>query len=696
MTPRGHEPQEPVSPCAGGAPPADRRVTAVCLALFIGTLLLFSRAVPHDFLDCDDPDYVTKNVHVQNGLTGSGVRWAFTANAAGNWHPLTWLSHMLDWQLFGNDARGPHAVNVLWHAANAVLAFLALRRLTGALWPSALSAALFAWHPLRVESVAWIAERKDVLSVFFALLALWTYAIYADERRKSSDKRSKRFYALALAAFAAGLLCKPMLVSLPFILLLLDYWPLRRWTARDGRFTAGPLIVEKIPFVTLSAVSCIVTYLAQEKAGAVVETIPFIDRLQNAVVSVAGYLANFFWPFNLALGYPRPAHQPAFAVAGATLLLLTLTGLAFWQRRRRPWLIVGWLWFLAALIPVIGLVPVGMQAMADRYTYLPILGWQLALVWMCCDAGWTPMAQRFAVTAVSMVLLICALRTWTQLAVWRNSHALYEHALAVTKNNYLANCYLGTTLFNEGRLEESRLHFQGAIALKPDYSTARLRLGLVLERLGRDDEALATYQELLRLKPDFCEAQFRCANLLARMNRDEEALRHYARAIQLQPDFEEAQRNDADSLRALNRLKEACERYQAALALRPDDAYAHYGLGAALEDSGRPDEALTSYRRAIELNPQFADAHYDLGVLLFNRQQTAEAIGHFQAAIRSRTNYAAAYLALGIARGQLSQTREAILDLEQAQRLNPNLPGVTNALAELRQKFAAERTVDRP
>jgi tetratricopeptide (TPR) repeat protein len=681
------QPRNEVSPVESVRPPASR-VAAVCLVLFVGTLLLFSRALSCDFLDYDDPDYVTRNPHVQGGLNAEAMRWAFTTDAAGNWHPLTWLSHMVDWQLFGSNPRGHHATSIVLHAANAALAFLALRRLTGAFWTSALVAALFAFHPLRVESVAWIAERKDVLSVFFALLALWSYAVYA-ERRRAGGVHAKYFYALTLATFAAGLLSKAMLVTLPLLLLLLDVWPLRRlgtdlvnWNELRG------LAMEKIPFVFLSAGSCVATYFAQKKGGAIVETMPPPDRLENAVVSVAGYLGKILWPFNLAVGYPRPSHWPFVPVFGAALLVCVVTGVALVQWRRRPWLAVGWFWFLIALAPVSGLVPAGLQAMADRYTYLPMLGLLLAALWSLRELQLFSRTPWLVGTASALVIAGLGLRTWNQLAVWRTSAALYEHALAVTKGNYLAHCYLGTTLLNEGRTGEACLHFQRAIELKPDYATAHRHLALAFEKLDRDAEASAAYEALLKFRPDDADAWFRCANVLARMDRDADALARYARAIELRPDFEPAHCNYADSLRALHRFDEACAEYRRALELAPGDANAHYGLAAALEDSGHEDDALASYRRAVELKPAFADAQYNLGVLLLNRNQPKEAIRHFEAVIETRTNYGDAYLGLGLAEAQLNETAAAIRDLERARQLNPNAAGAAEALKQLRDTAA--------
>ncbi len=677
-------------------PTAERsgwRLYAVCATLFCGTLLLFSRAVNHDFLDLDDPDYITRNIHVQSGITRTGIQWAFTSGDAGNWHPLTWLSHMLDCQLFGSNPHGHHTTNIFWHALNAVMAFLALRRLTGAFWTSAVCAALFAWHPLRVESVAWVSERKDLLCAFFGLLTLWAYAVYA-EKRQENNPLAWRHYMLAVAAFAAGLLSKPMLVTLPCLLLLLDRWPLRR--AGSTGITAS-LWLEKTPFFALSAASCVVTYLVQRNGGAVAERLSFDVRLENAVMSVVSYLGKFFWPFDLAVGYPLPRHWPVATVAVGTVLTLAVTGVALWQWRRRPWLATGWLWFLGMLVPVIGLVQVGLQAKADRYTYLPILGVQLALLWTVRE--WTlssSTTRRLATAAVALALAGCAARTWNQLAVWQNSHTLYEHALAVTENNYLAHCYLGSALFNEGRLDKARFYFRRALEIKPDYVTARFRLGIVLERLGHSDEALAAYAEVLRIKPDHAEAHYRYANALAFLNRDYEALSHYEKVLQLNPNFAHAQCSLADSLRALNRADESCAHYHRALALDPNDANAYYGLGSALEDLGRSEEALDKYRHAIELRPGFADAQYNVGVLLFSRNQMADAIPHFQAAIDSRANYAAAYLGLGLAEATLEKTEEAIRHLEQALQLDPGLSDASETLAQLRGKPVGDLNRNQP
>jgi tetratricopeptide (TPR) repeat protein len=718
----------------------DVRAILVCLALFCGTLLIFSRAVNHDFMDLDDPDYVTANTHVQAGFTANTVQWALTSGDAANWHPLTWFSHVLDWRLFGKDPRGHHATNVVFHALNAVLVFLVFRRLTGAFWTSAICAALFAWHPLRVESVAWIAERKDVLSGFFGLLTLLAYARYVEKMKNNetfniqhSTFNTQWNYWLALLFFALGLMCKPMLVTLPFLMLLLDWWPLQR-------FAIQRLVLEKIPFFLLSAASCAVTYLVQKKAGAVVDTITFGSRVANAVVSVVRYLGKFFRPFDLAVGYPTPLHWSVAAVAGAALLVLAITAAALWQWRRRPWLLVGWLWFAGMLVPVIGLVQVGLQAMADRYTYLPVLGLQLALLWTLRDLAMPAVFRRLKPVLVVLLLAGCAARTWNQLGVWKNPHTLHEHSLAVTRENYLAESYLGTTLENEGRHAEAAVHFQRALELKPDYLAARYRLGVAFDKLGRTNEAMAAYMEVLKVNPNYgvahyglggllleqnrpkeaiphfqaalkikadydpaylalgaamsrlnrpqeaigyfektlainprnAVAHFDYANVLVDLHREPEALKRYETALGLDPDFAEARVNYGNVLRASGRLEEACAQYRRASALQPKNAGAYFGLGAALEDLNRGDEALDSYLKAAQFKPDDADAQYNVGTILLNRNQPAEAAAHFQAAVKSQPDYEAAHLGLGLAAAQLGNQSEAMDHYQRALALAPD------------------------
>ncbi len=657
----------------------------VCLVLFGGTLLLFSRAVNHDFIDLNDSDYVTANIHVQGGFTGSSIHWAFTSGEAANWHPLTWLSHMLDWRLFGKNPHGHHATSIFWHALNAVMAFLALRRLTGVFWTSAVCAALFAWHPLRVESVAWVAERKDVLSVFFGLVALWAYAGYVTGRKRTSNIEHRTpntecegdanirhpmpemaghascHYWLALLCFALGLMCKPMLVTLPFLLLLLDWWPLKRVTSEKWRVSGAlPLLAEKIPFFLLSAASCAITYVVQKNAGAVADTFAFPERLANAVVSVARYLGKFFWPFDLAVGYSAPAHWPVASVAGATLLLLAVTVLALWQRHQRPWLLVGWLWYLGALVPVIGLVQVGLQAMADRYTYLPVLGLQLALLWTLREIALPPAARRLAPAVIASLLVLCAARTWNQLAVWQNPHTLHEHALAVTERNYLAESYLGTTLANEDRYAEAVVHFRRAVEFKPDYLAARYRLGVGLEKLGRMDEAMTAYTEVLKINPGYGIAHYSLGGLLLEQNRPAEAIPHFKAALQIKPDYDPACLALGAAMSKLGRPQEAIGYYEKALAINPRNVVAHFDYANALVDLHREPEALARYETALQLDPDFEEAHVNYGNALRALGRLEDACTQYRRAIALQPKNAGAYFGLGAAFEDLNRGNEAL------------------------------------
>jgi tetratricopeptide (TPR) repeat protein len=551
--------------------PTDLRRYLVCAILFFGTLILFSRVVRHDFIDLDDPDYITQNSHVHAGLTWAGAQWAFTSTSAGNWHPLTWLSHMLDWQLFGNNPHGHHATNIFLHALNAALAFLALRKLTGAFWMSAVCAALFAWHPLRVESVAWVAERKDVLSGFFFWTALLCYAkarvVEVGQSPAVTPQRAALFYWLTLLFFACGLMSKPMLVTFPFVLLLVDFWPLQR----SKESTIWRLLIEKIPFFILSAGVCIITYLAQKKGGAIVENVTLDARLTNAFVSVAGYLGKLFWPFDLAVTYSLPSHWPASTVVGSVLLTLAITLAAIWQWRQRPWLVFGWFWFLGMLVPVIGLVQAGRQAMADRYSYLPVIGLQIALLWTLGNAKFFAQSRWLAAGLSVVVLAGCAMRAWSQEGYWKNSQALYEHAIAVTKNNYLAHSNLGTTLFNEHQFPDAEQQFRSAIEIDPDFATAHFKLGLMLEEEGREDDALNAYLELVKIRPHDADANYNIGVILLNRGQPGEAIPHFQTAIESENNY----------------------------------ASAYAGLGSAQLQTGQTWEALANLEKVLQLNPDF-------------------------------------------------------------------------------------------
>jgi tetratricopeptide (TPR) repeat protein len=487
---------------------------AVVLGLV--TLAVYWPAMQHDFVNYDDDVYVTANARVQGGLTLQNIIWAFTHSLNANWHPLTVLSHMLDCQLFGLNPWGQHLTNVLLHAGNTALVFLLLRTLTGAVWRSVMVAALFGWHPVHVESAAWVAERKDVLSTCFGLLALLFYARYAESSKIQSPK-FKTFYCLSLLFFACGLMSKAMLVTWPLVLLLLDYWPFGRWKA-GSRWL---LVREKIPFFVMAAAASIVTFMVQKHEGALQagEKLPLAARGGNALVSYCRYLEKIFWPADLAVFYPHPGHWPAAEVLLAGGLVAGLSAPIWSQRRRYPFLLMGWLWFLGTLLPVIQLVQTGNHAMADRYTYVPSLGVFIVLVWGAYElAGrWRILAPGISV-AGGVVLVLCVALTRQQLSYWQDSETLFRHTLAVTENNDLAHNNLGDALNQKGQIDDAMSEFQEAIRLKPDSADAHYNLGKVLVEKGRLEDGISQYQEAIRLKSDYVQARNNLARALGMKN----------------------------------------------------------------------------------------------------------------------------------------------------------------------------------
>ncbi|MBI3607391.1 MAG: tetratricopeptide repeat protein [Nitrospirae bacterium] len=513
------------------------------LFLIVGTVAVFWQVESHGFINYDDPGYVTKNPHIRQGFTRESLTWALTATYFSNWHPLTWLSYMLDYRLFGDNPRGYHVVNVGLHAANTVLLFVVLRRMTGVLWPSVFVAALFGIHPMHVESVVWVAERKDVLSTLFWLLAMGAYARYAERPRAAS-------YVLVLACFALGLMAKPMVVTLPFVFLLLDYWPLQRFAVAAGRRIMLPpaaLIVEKMPFFALVAASSVITYVAQVSGGAVasLEKFPLSIRLMNAAVSYLEYIHKMVWPFALSLRYPHPGHAlPLWQALGAAVLLVLISIGVCRQMRQRPYLVVGWFWYVGTLVPVIGLVQVGEQAMADRYTYLPFIGLFIILAWGVWEILNRWQFLRPVLTALAAVLLaVLMVTTWFQVRYWRDSVTLYEHSLAVTSGDFLLHYNLANELRERGDLDAAVGHYAASIRANPTFAEAYTNAGPILAGQGRVDEAIACYAAALKLKPDLAEAHNNLGILLAQAGRTDEAIDEFSAAVRIKPELSDAQRN---------------------------------------------------------------------------------------------------------------------------------------------------------
>lgn len=536
----------------------------IALLLVLGTLAIYLPAAHQPFTLFDDGDYVFENQMVQRGLTWDGFLWAFGYHAA-NWHPLTWLSHMADCQIFGSKPESAgmhHCVNVLLHAANSFLVLLLLLRWTNALWPSAFAAALFAWHPLHVESVAWVSERKDVLSTFLALLTLLAYTRYVKASTAHSPQ-SKVFYAWALVCFALALMAKPMVVTLPFVMLLLDFWPFKRISDLKR------LLLEKIPFFVLVAASCVLTSLAQSQAIASLKNVPLHYRLENMPVAYANYLIKMAWPQDLAVFYPLNP-LPPLEVAEAVAALAAISWLVWRLRRTSPYWLVGWLWFLGTLVPVIGLVQVGGAAMADRYTYLPSIGIFLAVALGAREAASRLPVSEFFVAAVGgLVLAACLALTHIQLSYWQSDIALFSHACDITQNN----------------------------------DAAHLNLGIAYEKAGRKAEALAEYRIALKLAPDRADAHNNVANLLDDMGHPDEAITEYQAALRINPKHVAAHNNYGTLLVEQDRFDEAMKQYTAAARLDSNDWHAPYLIGKLLLKEGHDLEAIPYFRQSVGLDP---------------------------------------------------------------------------------------------
>jgi tetratricopeptide (TPR) repeat protein len=619
------KPVSPANPVPPGAdnpwpkevPPADRRlVQKVCLWLALAVWAVFGQTLWYGFVNYDDDKYVYENPVVERGLTLDGIRWSFTHTVAENWHPLTVMSLMLDTDFYGANPGGYHLTNVVLHTAAVILLFLVLKEMTGALWPSAFVAAVFAIHPLRVESVAWIAERKDVLSGVFFMLTLLCYVkavkwqVTATETGPASSSSSSRFtlhasryYWLAVVFFALGLMSKPMLVTLPFVLLLLDYWPLQRFNTS----TLQRLLGQKIPFFVLSAAACVVALATQQ---AIIGKSPLAFRVENALISYVTYLAQMFWPHGLAVLYPYPTHAlPPAEVAGAGALLALISAAVFLWRDRRPWLLVGWLWYLVMLLPVIGLVQVGQQAHADRYTYLPQIGLFILLAWGAVDVsrGWRwqrPVLRTAAGLALAGLMVAACIQT----AHWKDGVSLWTHTLACTSANETAHNNLGLALADQGQLDDAIQHYEIALKLKPDYADAQNNLGNALVTQGKPADAIPHYQRALQINPHFAKAQCDLGVALASEDKGAEALAAFEHAVQLDPDFVDGQYNLGLALMMQERWPEALTHLQRAVQLKPDYAVARLNLGVALHHEGHPDEAIAEVQQAFNLATQQGNA----------------------------------------------------------------------------------------
>jgi len=643
-----------------------RAVLGVCVFLAVLIWLVFGQTVHHGFVNLDDDTYVYENPPVQAGLTLGGIGWAFSTVHASNWHPMTWVSHMLDCQFYGLNAGGHHLTNVLLHTATAILLFLVLRRMTGFLWRSAFVAAVFAIHPLRVESVAWIAERKDVLSGLFCMLTLWAWVRYVEQSKVQSPK-SKAPYCLALFFFALGLMCKPMLVTLPLVLLLLDYWPMQRF----NRSSIPHLVLEKLPFFGVAAASGLVTLFAQGKA---ISSLPLSQRIGNALVSCVVYLGQMFYPAGLAVFYPHPESGLAlWKIVAAIALLLAISSLVFAGRRKRPWLLTGWVWYLLMLIPVIGILQVGAQAHADRYTYLPQIGLYVLLTWMAADrcSGWRRRRLPLVGGAVAILiaLVFCA---HAQTAYWRNSESLWTRALDCTANNIIAHNNFGNDLFQRGKVDEAIVQYQAALQLKPDHAEAHYNLGNALMRKGNVEEAIAHFQSALESKPDDAKARYNLAVALLQKGNMDQAIDQFRQVLQIKPDDVVARNNLGNALFQNGAAEEAVAQFQKVLQLKPEYAEAHFNLGYLLLQTGRLDEAVLQFQMVLQFKPDNEETHYQLGNALFQKGKVDEAMVQYQKAVQINPDYSEAQnnLAWLLATAPRASLRNGNQAVEHALRAN--------------------------
>jgi Tfp pilus assembly protein PilF len=654
---------------------------AVCSFLLLAVALVFGQTGGYPSINYDDSLYVYDNPHILGGLTTQGVTWVFTHSHGSNWHPLTGLSHILDCQLYGPNAHGHHVTNVVLHAATAILLFLVLWRMTGALWRSALVAAIFAIHPLRAESVAWISERKDVLSGLFFVLTLGGYVWYV------RSPFSLRRYVLLMVVFALGLMSKAILVTVPFVLLLLDYWPLSRMTRATSEDTPtdrnGPsgrfsipihLVVEKLPLLLMTVVFCLVTLWAQSDALTTSEHLPLRWRLGNALVSCVAYLGKLFYPVGLAVFYPHSVGSlPAWKVAGAAMALVCISAGAIFFWRRYPYWLVGWLWYVGMLAPVIGIVQVGAQAMADRYTYLPQIGLYVALAWGAADVCrfWPHRRWLYAVTSI-LVLVALMAGAWRQTSFWHDSKALWDHALACTSRNDVAHNSLGMVLVGMGRLDEAMDQYRKALEIAPDDVDVHNNLGNALISVDRLDEAMAQFRRAVAIDPHDAQAHNNLGSLLARRGQFDAATVQFERALEIKPDYAEAHHNFGSVLARGGQFDAAVVHFQRALEIKPDDAAAHNSLGNALACLGRLDEAMLHYRLALETKPDFADAHNNLANALDTCGKVDEALKHYQKALGIEPDHVNAHIGLARLRASCAQAvmRNGVEAIEHAQRAN--------------------------
>ena len=631
----------------------------VCLLLAVATLASYWQTLHADFINYDDPLYVTENKTVQSGLNAENIVWAFTSGKANNWHPLTWLSHMLDCQLFGQSPFWHHLTSLIFHIANTLLLFFLLKRLTAAFWQSAFVAAVFALHPLHVQSVAWVAERKDVLSTLFLLLTIFAYAGYA--------ARGKFWrYLLTLLLFAFGLMAKPMLVTVPLLLLLLDYWPLCRFKSK----TILTLVLEKIPFLILAAASSFVTYIVQQGAVTAFETLSLTSRIFNAFNSYVVYVIKTFVPTGLAVYYSHDLIFPVWQVAVVITILLAITAAVFLIKR--PWLIVGWFWYIITLLPVIGIIQVGSQARADRYMYIPMIGILIMIAW-----GLAELASKFRIhkiplaTAATACVIALFASTFFQVGYWKDSITLFTHAVEVTTDNHIAHLNLGNALIANDRVDEAIYHYRKTIEISDRFADAYDNLGIALCSQNKFDEAIKQFEAVIDFGKANPRIHFHLAGALAKKGLTDKAIEHYLVALKTEPNNYEFNSNYALALGDKGRLDEAIARFDKALESKPDSPEILSNKGNVLMRLRKTDQAVACFKKALELRPDFVIARYNYACALKELGKFNEAVEQYNLVLKDKGSNTDVYCGLGSTYAALKQTDKSVENYRKAIQLAP-------------------------
>ena len=615
-------------------------------------IFIYAQTVGFGFINFDDNQYVYENPFVINGLNWIGLKWAFTQFHSANWHPVTWLSHQFDATLFGLNAGAHHATNVVFHLINSILAFVIFHKYTNCFWKSAIIAALFAVHPMHVESVAWISERKDLLSTMFWFLTMWTYFLYVQ------NGKDRNYYLLTVLFFILGLMSKPMLVTLPFVLLLLDYWPLKRF---DSLKDLKSPVVEKIPFFALSAISSYITILAQKSGGAIqtLEFLPFQTRFLNALTAYSNYIISLFYPVNLSVWYPYNENFSDWQIVFSVILLIAMTAFCIWQLKERKYLIVGWLWFLGTLVPVIGLIQVGAQPMADRYTYIPFFGLFIMLVWGLSDLFRHLNLNRTTIMVfAAIVVAIFSFLAFRQAALWKNDETLYAHSLSVTKDNYLILQNYCHFLILKNRLDEAEPLCRQSINVKPTYAEAINTLGIIQFKRGQYAEAAESFRKTLELKPGYREIYFNHSNALALSGKPAEAEAELKKAI----NFVSPNENPQIWIESLNNLgyaygqaekfENAAENYARILQIAPERADIRSNFALMLYQTKQFDEAQKQIEYSIRQNPDLPESYNNYGLILLEKNEKSKASEQFETALKLKPDFQQAKENLKKAKGE--------------------------------------------